>query len=670
MKKFFFILITLVAISLQSPAAIGDWRIYMAYSEPQQIEDTGNYLFVQASNSLYLYNKNDQSIQTFDKTTGMSDVVVTNISWNEQTKRLVIVYDNANIDLMDLKGNVVNIPDLCNKTMTGDKTVNSITHNGKYAYIATNFGGVKIDVSKTEISESYLLGQAIKRFAVSGSTIYALNTQNKALSASLNANLQDKVNWTSITSYPSGIFDEDKSAYNNNIELVKTLNPGGPKYNYFGFIKLKDNKLYTCNGGMWDARKPASIQIYDIENNEWTVYNNEGIGAKYGIRYYDILTLDVDPRDSKHLMAGMSAGLFEFYDGELINYYNSENSPIYFIPDLIGHVNYQMVTSLYYDTNGDLYIANSGSEKCPILILDSNNNWKTIDKFTGINNSSNMKFLKINPNNKLWVYTDYWNTPAVYSYDFSSDKLCEYSNYVNQDGTAPSGYIICQSAEEDIDGNIWVGFNLGLYLITEQYNMDNPEKGFYQIKVPRNDGTNLADYLMYGVDITAIAIDKANRKWIGTNGNGIYVISADNMVQEKHINTLNSPLLSDIIQYITIDDNTGRVYIGTDKGLCSYQSEVTQTNEEMDTDNVWVYPNPVTPDYKGMITVTGLSYNSDVKITSSNGTLVAQGRSTGGSFSWDGNDLKGKRVASGVYMVHTAKSDGSKGTVCKFAIVN
>ena len=90
----------------------------------------------------------------------------------------------------------------------------------------------------------------------------------------------------------------------------------------------------------------------------------------------------------------------------------------------------------------------------------------------------------------------------------------------------------------------------------------------------------------------------------------------------------------------------------------------------MDTDNVWVYPNPVTPEYNGMINVTGLSFNSDVKITSSNGTLVAQGRSTGGSFSWDGKDLKGNRVASGVYMVNTAKNDGTKGTVCKIVIVN
>lgn len=670
MKKFFITLITLVSISLNITAAVGDWKIYMSYSEPQQIQETGNYLFVQASNSLYLYNKNDQSIQTFDKTTGMSDVVVTNISWNQQTKRLIIIYDNANIDLMDLNGNVVNIPDIYNKTMTGDKTVNSVTHSGKYAYIATNFGGVKIDMAKAEITESYFLDFGSRIFREGETDLYLRSLDWKVYKCSKSSNAQDKANWQETKSWPGISLNIDNTAYDNNIELVKTLKPGGPKYNYFGFLKVHDNKLYTCNGEMWDERKPASIQVLDIENEDWTVYNNEGIGEKYGIKYYDILTLDIDPRDSKRVMAGNQAGLFEFYDGELINYYNSENSPIYFVPSLVGNLNYQMVTSLHYDTNGDLYIANSKSEKGPILILDSNNNWKTIDKFTNINNSANMKFLKIDPNDKLWVYTKYWNTPAVYSYDFSTDNLCEYSNYVNQDGTAISGHIVCQSTAEDLDGNIWVGLNLGLLLITPQYNMDSPEKGFYQIKVPRNDGTNLADYLMYGVGITAIAIDKANRKWVGTDGNGIYVISADNMVQEKHITSSNSPILSDNIQYITIDDNTGRVYIGTDKGLCSYQSEVTLTNEEMDTNNVWVYPNPVTPEYTGTITITGLSFNSDVKITSSNGTLIAQGRSTGGAFSWDGKDLKGNRVASGVYMIHSAKSDGSKGTVCKVTIIN
>ena len=248
MKKDIITIITLASITLNATAAIGDWKIYMSYSDPQQIQETGNYLFVQASNSLYLYNKNDQSIQTFDKATGMSDVVINHISWNQKAKRLVVVYDTSTLDLIDLQGNVTNVPDLYNKSMTEDKTVNSIVNNDKYAYIATNFGGIKLNVSAAEISESYMLGQSIKRFAVSGSTIYAQTTQNKAISAPMSVNLQDKANWTSAPTYPAGIFDEDKSAYNNNIELVKTLNPGGPKYNYFAYMKYKNNRLYTTNG--------------------------------------------------------------------------------------------------------------------------------------------------------------------------------------------------------------------------------------------------------------------------------------------------------------------------------------------------------------------------------------------------------------------------------------
>ena len=127
MKKLILTITTLVATILQSTAAIGDWRIHLSYSEPQQIERVGEMLFVRASNALYLYNKADQSIQTFDKTTGLNDVSIIMIGWNSDTKRIVIVYDNSNIDLMDLQGNVSNISDLYSKTMTEDKTVNSIT---------------------------------------------------------------------------------------------------------------------------------------------------------------------------------------------------------------------------------------------------------------------------------------------------------------------------------------------------------------------------------------------------------------------------------------------------------------------------------------------------------------------------------------------------------------
>ena len=199
--------------------------------------------------------------------------------------------------------------------------------------------------------------------------------------------------------------------------------------------------------------------------------------------------------------------------------------------------------------------------------------------------------------------------------------------------------------------------------------MSDNSLGVIQYKVPRNDGTDYADYLLAGNEITCKAVDKAGRKWFGTNGNGVYLISADNNTQEQHFTTDNSKLLSNTIESIAINDQTGEVFFGTERGLCSYVSDATQTNTEMTKDNVWAYPNPVTPEYNGLITVTGLTLNADVKILSANGALVAEGRSNGGTFTWDGNDQKGRRVASGVYMVVTATSDGNKGTVCKIAIV-
>lgn len=269
----------------------------------------------------------------------------------------------------------------------------------------------------------------------------------------------------------------------------------------------------------------------------------------------------------------------------------------------------------------------------------------------------------------MWFVNNYYNNTILYSYDYANDVLTKYGpSIINQDGTSlGANYIF--SPVEDREGNVWVGTNAGpVYLSASA--IQNGSTYFTQHKVPRNDGTNYADYLLSGIDVRAIAIDGGNRKWIGTNSNGVFLISDDNNTQISHFTTDNSPLPSNLVQDIAIDGASGRVYFATDKGLCSYQSDATEPTDEMTKDNVYAYPNPVRPDYTGLITITGLSYDADVKIVTSSGALVNQGRSTGGSYTWDGCDLNGKRVASGVYMVETATSSGDKGTVCKIAIVN
>ena len=112
------------------------------------------------------------------------------------------------------------------------------------------------------------------------------------------------------------------------------------------------------------------------------------------------------------------------------------------------------------------------------------------------------------------------------------------------------------------------------------------------------------------------------------------------------------------------------MFFGTERGLCSYISDATLPASAMNEDDVYAYPNPVEPGYTGLITVVGLSYDADVKILTSSGRLVAQGRSNGGTFTWNGCDQQGRRVASGVYMVATSTSNGDKGIVCKIAVIN
>ncbi len=633
MKKFIITLIVVVGFCQSTFGQIGSWKTYMAYSEIQEIEKAGDELFVMASNDLYQYNLNDQSIYTYDKTNGLSDTNIRHIKWCPEAQRLIVVYQNSNIDLVETDGDIINISDLYTKVITGDKTVSSIRIDGVFAYLICEFAIVKVNMERAEISDSY--------------------TPNHP-------------------EYPTNLPEEDNSSYEQYIETVKTLNPGGPKYNNFFNMKMHNGKLYTVGGGWWqfnNYNRPGSVQVLN-ENKEWTIFQDDMTPA-FALTYTDVNSIAIDPLNENHVMVASCSGLYEFVDGKFKANYTAGNTEYFESAASNGSADYVRTDGIIYDKEGNLFCLNSGSTT-GIIKWSKDGKWSGFMDDALIDKPNHaMRVMRgsiIDSRNLMWFVNAHSDIPSFFCYDDDNNNIIKFNNFKNQDGINLSVMRV-ECICEDKEGNIWVGTNIGPFYLTIN-EMNDPSLGVIQYKVPRKDDSGYADYLLDGIEITSIAIDGGGRKWFGTSTNGVYLISADNNDQIQHFTTENSPLLSNNIESIAINEQTGEVFFGTEQGLCSYMSDSTAPTESMDKDNVYAYPNPVDfSNYSGLITITGLTFNADIKITNAAGFLIAEGRSNGGLFTWDGKDKKGNRVASGVYNVITATKDGKKGTVCKVAIV-
>lgn len=737
--------------------AIGTWTIYPSYYNIENIEMAGHDIFVLASSNLYSYNTDDESLTTYTKTTCLSDVNISKISWNKNAKRLVVVYNSHNIDILSADGNVINIPDLKDKQMTGDKTINNITQDGQYAYLATNFGVVKIDVKNGYIADSYILNKPVKQLALLNGYIYGLTTQNGVIRANMSDNLNDPASWKTFSSvffeylftlnghligmtngnansintetasvttfglfpftwvkkcndriicgtgsnmteissdlvchtysasHPLNVvaYDEPKAAYwsnnsdnkltrfvmQNNELMPQTTGiiPDGPVSNATYRMALNDKDIYVVNGFCnVDATSLLDGRVYQYNGSYWSEFEKD-IAAKTGHRYRDLCSIAINPLNPDIVMASGETGVYKFDKGIFVEAYDCSNSPLVsMLPTNSEPRNWTVVQSMTYDKEGNLWLANSRNEG--IVCLKANGTWERFDHpdIMAGDYTERLEGATIDSRGYLWFCSTHWEDSRLFCYDIKNDRLKRYDMFANQDGTTYTPYL--HNISEDNAGNIWIATNHGPFYLKASDILQGNDV-MTQHKVPRNDGTNFADYLLTGIDILCITTDAANRKWIGTNGQGVFVISDDCNTQEYHFTADNSSLPSDIVTDIKVQGSTGRIYFATEGGLCSYMSGVSESNDNITSDNVWAYPNPVTPEYDGYVTVCGLENNSQVTITTSSGAKVASGRSVGGSYIWDCRDLNGQRVASGMYIVHVATPEGNSSISTKIAVV-
>ena len=248
------------------------------------------------------------------------------------------------------------------------------------------------------------------------------------------------------------------------------------------------------------------------------------------------------------------------------------------------------------------------------------------------------------------------------------DKITVINKYIDQDNKQLSfNHGIC--AVEDQRGRIWVGTESGVFEIADLKKVNSSTVTINHIKVPRNDGTNLADSLLDGQMVNCIAVDGQNRKWIATMS-GVYFVSENGDEILEHYTTDNSILPSNTVYSVACDINSSSVFFGTDLGVVEYNS--TSSPGVDNYDNVIAYPNPVRPDYYGWITIKGLMDDSLVKIADAAGNVLHQGRSNGGMYVWDGCNGNGERVKTGVYYVFASQNatGNSEACVTKIMVVN
>ena len=458
---------------------------------------------------------------------------------------------------------------------------------------------------------------------------------------------------------------------------TSSIIPNSPIRNHCDYLHFTDDNTLLVAGGCLDylgtTRYEGTVEMF--KDNNWTIFQESGIEEATGLTlgYNNVTSVVQDPTDATHHYASAyGGGIYEFRNGRYVSNLNSSNSTLETAIEGLSH--FTRISRLKYDKQGNLWITNSHAIS-PLKILTREG--KLIDLYYDeLREQPTVTDILFDSNGLTWVIVmrsdaglfciNDGGTP----YDVNDDRTRFLSpRFTDQDGNATTIDYIYDIAE-DQQGDIWVLTNQGPYVMRAPFDFFSDNFHFTKIKVPRNDGSGYADYLLDGVYTTCIAIDAANRKWIGTLSNGLYLLSADGYETIHHFTAADSPLPSDNIKDIAICGTTGEVFVGTDCGLVSYRSDATTAADEYNKNAVYAFPNPVTPDYNGVITIVGLKASSSVKIISTGGSTMTAGTSLGGSFTWDGRTPDGQRAPTGVYFVLATDEEGRDGIVTKILFVH
>jgi hypothetical protein len=430
------------------------------------------------------------------------------------------------------------------------------------------------------------------------------------------------------------------------------INQSGPPKNSFFSLNSLDDKV-VVTGGLLD-RVQLNYNVsgaYVFQDEDWTLFDRENQTMWNGANVWDIGTAAFNPKNKSQLaLAGYCIDALSIVtDNQVSELYNASNSGLE--STTLGN-GFVCISNIEYDKKGNLWISNCYSNK-PLKVLLKDGTWQSMESGTETNGAFTSE-LAIDYNGNKWM--------GIYG-----KGLLGYNDNETPENTADDTYKLLKSGEGygnlpsenitaiavDFDNEIWIGTESGFVVL---YNSNGIFNSNYidASRILVNFEGNVEE-LLNGTAITDIEIDGGNRKWIATANTGIFLLSADGQEVIKQYTKENSALISNAVMDMEFNSKTGELFVVTDLGMVSLRADASA--EDATYDAVTVFPNPVKPDYAGPITIQGIRYDSDVRITDAAGKLVYKTTSNGGTATWNGKTMTGAPVATGVYFIWTATNE-------------
>jgi ligand-binding sensor domain-containing protein len=717
---------TIFANSQNTLGPIGQWREHYNNKSIFHIVE-GDKIYGASRGQVFSIDSKKQ-VELLGKSTGLNEVGIAAMAWDALNQQLVMAYSNSNIDI--LKGDqVFNVNDIAISNLYGNKKINDIQILNQWALVSTNFGIVVVDLVKHEVKDTWFPNNSRQPTVTYQTThtkdsLYAI-TENGLYSCLLKNNWIVPNGWRFFEAYQNlglnkissntttiAVYNKDNvyqfpltdPILKNKIGTIKQVSITKEgifllAVNYVNkgaLVQLNTDKSTTVLIDSTILDHPMELLVN--QNDYWVADSSNGLLLKNTSSQWITLGGPIENIKGKSFIndkvllapfSGNANGFSTYSSTGWKNYQKNSNNinlPICIastvdskdeswwlttnnglLHSTTSNTNFETITplnlngvykDLQFSTLGNLWVVLDGQG----LLQKKDNAWKL---FTPPNQfiKSGLNKMLVNKQGQIWMIAP--QNQGIYLYQSNEvypTEIWKQLTTAKSGGNLPSTNVI--SIVEDKEGSIWVGTDNGIGI----FNCGDISKEICDAYLPPIKNTNgFIGYLFQKEIVNCMAVDGANRKWIGTN-NGAWLLSADGRTIIEHFTKDNSPLPSDTLLQIMIDPNEGEVFFNTNNEMASYRgSATTGATTQNDID---IYPNPVAPGYNGPIAFRGLVENAIVKITELNGRLVYETRALGGQAIWNGKTYEGSKVASGIYLVFVRDDAGNEKGVGKIVITS